>query len=115
MLQRPVEFKQYTAIRYAERLAEAGALASIGTVGDSYDNALAESVIGLYKNECVKHDGPFRTVEDLELATLSWVHWFNSGRLHSSIGYVTPLEFEDEYYRQNNPQQQPLPGELALH
>lgn len=106
---------QYTAIRYAERLAEAGALASIGTVGDSYDNALAESVIGLYKNECVKHDGPFRTVEDLELATLSWVHWFNTSRLHSSIGYVTPLEFEDQYYRQNTSQQQPLPGELALH
>ena len=68
---------QYTAIRYAERLADAGALASIGTVGDSYDNAMAESVIGLYKTECVHRDGPFRTVDDLELATLSWVHWFN--------------------------------------
>jgi putative transposase len=106
---------QYTAIRYAERLAEAGALASIGTVGDSYDNALAESVIGLYKTECVRHDGPFRTVEDLELATLSWVHWFNTARLHSSLDYATPVEFENAYYRHINPQQQPLPGEPALH
>ena len=106
---------QYTAIRYAERLADAGAVASIGSVGDSFDNALAESVIGLYKNECVKPDGPFRTVDDLELATLSWVHWFNTSRLHSSIGYLTPVEFEEQHYRQINSQPQPLPGELALH
>lgn len=77
---------QYTAIRYAERVADAGAVASIGTVGDSYDNAMAESVVGLYKNECVKIDGPFKTVDELELATLDWVHWFNDNRLHSSIG-----------------------------
>ena len=70
VLRRPLEPKQYTAVRYAERLADAGALASIGTVGDSYDNAMAESVIGLYKAECVRLDGPFRTVDDLELATL---------------------------------------------
>ena len=106
---------QYTAIRYAERLAEAGALASIGTVGDSYDNALAESVIGLYKTECVRHDGPFRTVDDLELATLSWVHWFNTARLHSGLNYATPVEFEQSYYRRINPAQQPLPGELTVH
>lgn len=106
---------QYTAIRYAERLAEAGALASIGTVGDSYDNAMAESVIGLYKTECVRHDGPFRTVDDLELATLSWVHWFNTARLHSALDYATPLEYENTYYRQINPRQQPLPGQPALH
>ena len=106
---------QYTAIRYAERLADAGALASIGSVGDSYDNAMAESVIGLYKTECVRHDGPFRSVDDLELATLSWVHWFNTDRLHSSLDYVTPIEYETAYYRQINPRQQPLPGEPALH
>lgn len=106
---------QYTSIRYAERLADAGAIASIGSVGDSYDNALAESVIGLYKNECVKHDGPFRTVEDLELTTLAWVHWFNTSRLHSAINYQTPIEFEQQYYRENNPRQQPLPGQPALH
>ena len=106
---------QYTALRYTERLADVGALASIGSVGDSYDNAMAESVVGLYKNECVKIDGPFRTVDELELATLSWVHWFNENRLHSSIGYQTPLEAEQEYYRHNQPRQQPLSGELTLH
>ena len=106
---------QYTALRYSERLADAGALASIGTVGDSFDNAMAESVVGLYKNECVKIDGPFRTIDELELATLSWVHWFNQNRLHSAIGYQTPLEAEQDYYRQNNPRQQPLSGELTLH
>jgi putative transposase len=114
-LRRPVESGQYTAIRYANRLLDAGALASIGSVGDSYDNALAESVIGLYKTECVRHDGPFRTVDDLELATLSWVHWFNTNRLHSALDYATPIETEEQYYRQINPRQQPLPGELALH
>ncbi len=106
---------QYTALRYSERLAEVGAIASIGTVGDSYDNALAESVVGLYTTECVKIDGPFRTADELELATLSWVHWFNENRLHSSIGYLTPIEKENEYYRENNPQSQPAMGELALH
>ncbi len=87
----------------------------IVTVGDSYDNALAETVVGLYKNECVKIDGPFRTVDELELATLSWVHCFNENRLHSAIGDIPPIEFEALYYREINPRQQPLPGELALH
>lgn len=106
---------QYTSIRYAERLADVGAIASIGTVGDSYDNALAESVVGLYKTECVKIDGPFRTADELELATLSWVHWFNEYRLHSSIGYLTPIEKENQYYREINPRRQPASGEPALH
>lgn len=106
---------QYTALRYSERLADVGAIASIGTVGDSYDNALAETVVGLYKTECVKIDGPFRIADELELATLSWVHWFNENRLHSSIGYLTPIEKENEYYREINPQRQPALGELALH
>src|SRR5690606_14619338 len=105
----------YTAIRYAERLADIGAIASIGTVGDSYDNALAESVVGLYKTECVKIDGPVRTADELDLATLSWVHWCNESRLHSSIGYLTPIEKENEYHREINTQRQPALGELALH
>lgn len=107
--------RQYTALRYADRLAEVGAIASIGTVGDSYDNAMAESIVGLYKNECVKIDGPFRTVDELELATLSWVHWFNEHRLHSMIGYRTPIEAERDYYAQIDSEQQPLLGELTLH
>src|SRR3954449_6158173 len=101
VLRAPIESAQYTAIRYAERLTDAGALASIGTIGDSYDNALAETVVGLYKTECVRHDGPFRGVDDLELATLSWVHWFNTSRLHSSIGNIPPVEYEQQHYRQN--------------
>ncbi len=105
---------QYTAIRYADRLAEVGAIASIGTVGDSYDNAMAESIIGLYKTECVQLDGPFRTVDELELATLDWVHYYNEYRLHSAIGYLTPIEYE-QYHRQINPRPQPQPGEPALH
>ena len=76
-------------------------------MGYSYDNALAETTNGLYKTECVKIDGPFHTVEELELPTLSWVHWFNENRLHSSIGYLTPIEKEQQYYGENNPQRQP--------
>jgi putative transposase len=99
---------QYTAIRYMLRLDDVGALASIGSIGDSYDNAMAESLIGLYKTECVALDGPFRTVTELELATCDWVHWFNYDRLHSAIGYRTPVEFEEDYYRQINHRQQQL-------
>lgn len=85
VLRRPHDFAQYTAIRYAERLTDAKALASIGTVGNSFDNAMAESVIGLYKTECVRREGPWRGVDDLELATLNWVWWFNQTRLHSQL------------------------------
>jgi putative transposase len=106
---------QYTAIRYGNRLADAGALASIGTVGDSYDNALAESVIGLYKTECVRHEGPWHGADDLELATLNWVWWFNEIRLHGEIGHVPPIEYENAYYRHFNPQRQPPLGEPSLH
>jgi putative transposase len=106
---------QYTAIRYSDRLADVHAVASIGSVGDSYDNALAESVIGLYKTECVHHEGPWGGVDDLELATLNWVWWFNEIRLHSAIGYVPPVEFEHAYYRQLNTQEHPLLGEPSLH
>jgi putative transposase len=114
-LRRPLEPGQYTSIRYSHRLADAGALASIGRVGDSFDNAMAESVIGLYKTECVRHEGPWRGVEDLELATLNWVWWFNEIRLHSEIGYVPPVEFEANHYRQINPQEHPFLGEPSLH
>ena len=106
---------QYTSIRYTDRLIDAGAIASIGSVGDSFDNALAESTIGLYKTECIHFEGPWAGVDDVELATLNWVWWFNTVRLHSAIGYVPPIEFEQAYYDHNNPQQQPLSGEPTLH
>ena len=101
---------QFTAIRYQARLADAGAVASIGSVGDSYDNAAAESLIGLYKTECTRRDGPWRSVDDLELATLPWVHWFNTTRLHSALGHKPPVEVEQEYYRAITAEQQPLPA-----
>jgi putative transposase len=89
---------QYLAIRYTERLADAGAVCSVGSRGDSYDNALAESVIGLFKTEVVKKQGSWRSFEQLELATALWVDWYNNRRLHSSIGDVPPVEVEATYY-----------------
>lgn len=105
---------QYTSIRYTDRLVEAGLHASIGTVGDSYDNALAESVNGLYKAELVYWEGPWRGADDLELATLGWVDWFNHTRIHSSLEYRTPAEVEEEHYRHNHAVEQPLPAELTV-
>ena len=81
------------------------------TVGDSFDNALAESVIGLYKPECVRRDGPIRSVEDLELATASWVHWFNTQRLHSMIGNVPSVEYEQYHYAHQPTRDDPFSGE----
>jgi putative transposase len=90
---------QYTAIRYTQRLAEAGAIASIGTVGDSYDNALAEALIALYKAELVDFEGPWQNVAQLELATLTWVDWYNTTRLHGSINHTTPNDHEATYWK----------------
>lgn len=92
---------QFTCIRYGERLAEIGAVPSIGTVGDSYDNALAETVNGYYKAELIygpAHSGPWKTVEDVELATLGWVHWHNTSRLHGYLDDLPPTEYEDAFY-----------------
>jgi putative transposase len=91
---------QYTSIRYTERLAEIGAAPSVGSVGDSYDNSLAESTIGLYKAELIRRHGPWRTLEEVELATLSYIDWFNQHRLHGQIGNLPPAELEVTYYRQ---------------
>jgi putative transposase len=90
---------QYLSIRYTERLAETGIEPSVGSVGDSYDNALAESVIGLYKTEVILQRGPWRNVEHVEFATLEWVDWFNNRRLLGPIGYIPPAEFEQMYFR----------------
>ena len=91
---------QYLAIRYTERLEEAGAVRSVGSKGDSYDNALAESVIGLYKTELIKHRGPWRNADHVEVATAEWVQWWNHKRLHTSVGKMPPAEYEERYYRQ---------------
>ena len=85
---------QYLSIRYTERLAEAGIEPSVGSKGDSYDNALAESVIGLFKTEVIRQKGPWRHLEDVEFATLEWVWWFNNKRLLEPIGYIPPAEYE---------------------
>lgn len=89
---------QYVSIKYTERLAEAGLVPSVGSVGDSYDNALAETINGLYKAEVIWRRGPWRSFEAVEFATLEWVDWFNNRRLLSSIGNVPPAEAEDAYY-----------------
>ena len=92
---------QFTSIRYGERLAEIGGVPSIGTVGDSFDSALAETVNGYDKAELIygpARSGPWKTVEDVELATLSWVYWHNTSRLHSYLGDLPPAEFEAAFY-----------------
>jgi putative transposase len=102
---------QYTAIRFTERLELEGAKPSIGSVGDAYDNALMECVIGLYKTECIRttvfHAGPYRTIADVEYATAGWVDWYNNRRLHGSLAMMTPVEFEQAHYATLNREPQP--------
>ena len=94
---------QYLSIRYTDRLVESGIEPSVGSVGDSYDNALAESVIGLYKTELIRRRGPWRHLEAVEYATLEWVDWFNKRRLRSSIGDVPPVGYEQAHRFQDGP------------
>lgn len=98
---------QYTSIRFSERLAEAGIQPSVGAVGSSYDNALAETINGLYKTELIKPGKPWRTIDDVELATARWVHWFNHHRLYQYCGDIPPVELEAAYYAQ---QRRPAAG-----
>ena len=91
---------QYLAMRYTDRLADAGIAPSVGSQGDAYDNALAESVIGLFKTEVIRRKGPWRSLEAVEFATLAWVDWFNTRRLLGPIGDIPPAEFEAQYYAQ---------------
>jgi putative transposase len=91
---------QYLAVRYTERLAEAGAVRSVGSRGDSYDNALAETVVGLYKTELIRQRGPWRTLEHVELATAEWVDWWNQRRLHGATDNLPPDEYERRWWKQ---------------
>jgi putative transposase len=102
---------QYTAIRFTEHLALEGIAPPIGTIGDAYDNGLMESIIGLFKTECIGssifHAGPYKTLADVEYATASWVDWYNHRRLHGTLRMVPPTEYEQAHYAALNPQEQP--------
>jgi putative transposase len=106
---------QYTSIRYTERLAEAGAVPSIGSVGDSYDNAMAESIIGLYKTELIGTRGPWRNLDAVEIASLEWVDWFNNRRLFEAIGNIPPAELEADHYLTSTPPATLQMAEPSLH
>jgi putative transposase len=102
---------QYTSIRFTEHLDLEGIRPSIGSVGDAFDNALMETIIGLFKAECIRttvfHQGPYKTLVDVEDATAGWVHWYNNRRLHGSIGMVPPVEYEQAHYAALTPEMQP--------
>ena len=104
---------QYVSIRYSERLAEAGIKPSVGSIGDSYDNALAETINGLYKAELIHRRGPWKTKEAVELATLEWVSWFNQHRLIEPIGYIPPAQAEANYWRHQAQGIEPAPVSAA--
>ncbi len=97
-MHRPVESAQYRAVRYADRLAECDAVASVGSKGDSYDNAMAEALNSLYKAELVRNLGPWESINDLEIATAEWVDWFNERRLHGELDQRPPAEVETDYW-----------------
>ena len=101
MLHPPVESGQYSAIRYTQRLAEAGVVASVGTTGDSYDNAMAEAFNSLFKAELGRNKVPWKNIDDLEIAVAEYIDWFNYRRLHGEIGTIPPVEHEHNHYRHN--------------
>jgi putative transposase len=115
VLRRLLEPGQYLSIRYSERLAVAGAVASVGSTGDSFDNAAAESLNGLYKTELIRRCGPWRSLDDVEYATLEWVDWYNQQRLHSWCGDLPPAEYEDLYYRQTTDPATAASAQPSLH
>lgn len=101
MLRRPVESAQYTSLAFTEELLDAGITGSIGSVGDALDNALMESTIGLFKTEVIMHERErWESWRQVEQATASWVHWYNTERLYSSVGDIPPVEYEENYYDQ---------------
>jgi putative transposase len=97
VLRPPVEFGQYTSIRYADRLDQVGAARSVGSKGDSYDNAAAESLNSLYKKELIDHRGDWKNATEVTLATMEWVAWYNTERLHSFCGNIPPAEYEETF------------------
>ncbi|MGX1810884.1 IS3 family transposase [Nocardia sp. NPDC055321] len=99
---------QYTSVKFTESLALQGLSASVGSVGDAYDNALAESIIGLFKTEVVNRHGPFKTLTEVEFALMEWADWYNNARLHSRLGYLSPAEYEAAYYSQQSPRRPAL-------
>jgi putative transposase len=103
---------QYLAVRYTERLAEAGVVASVGSRGDSYDNAMAEAFNSLFKAELVRNRGPWKSIDDLEIAVAEYIDWFNHRRLHGEIGLVPPVEYEAQHYRTTLPEQ---PAQRQFH
>jgi transposase InsO family protein len=106
---------QYLSIRYSERLAEAGAVASVGSKGDSYDNALAETINGLYKTEVIRRRGPWKNIDDVEFATLEWIDWFNNRRLLEPIGNIPPAEYEMLYWTESDGTDTVGLTEMSLH
>jgi putative transposase len=106
---------QYLSVRYTDRLDAAGALGSVGSKGDSYDNAAAESLIGLFKTELIRRRGPWKGLDDVELATLEYVDWFNHRRLHSVCGDIPPVELEDQPYRSIAALSPEVPAQPSLH
>ncbi len=103
-MRRPVELTQSTSIAFTDRLLAAGIDASVGSVGDAYDNALAESTIGLFKTELIGPHRPWRSLDEVELATLEWIDWYNHRRLHSALGHLPPTEHEHNHYRERQPE-----------
>lgn len=106
-MRRPVESAQYTSIAFTERLVDAGIDASVGATGSSYDNALAETINGLYKTELIHPGKPWKALEEVEIATLDWVDWFNHRRIAQHCDDLTPVEFEQAHYRRNETRQKP--------
>ncbi|GAA2790381.1 hypothetical protein GCM10010533_30730 [Mycolicibacterium pallens] len=110
VLHRPIEFSQYLSLAYTDRLIELGIAPSVGSRGDSYDNALAEAVNAAYKTEVIRRGKPWRGVDDVELATAAWVAWYNQERLHEALGYVPPAEYEAALRGASHPASQPVPA-----
>jgi transposase InsO family protein len=115
VLRRPVESARYTSIRFTDHLDVEQIAPSIGSVGDAYDNAMAESIIDLFKTEVIRCQGPWRNRDAVEMATLEWVEWYNNRRLFEALGDIPPAEAESAYYATMTPSESPRMAEQTLH